>query len=125
MARVEAVKSVSAEAGADLSASQFRFMVTASDGQIDPVGTAGADADGVLLNKPDAAGRAAELAVSGIVKVVCGAAVTRGGKVSSDNQGRAIPAVSTHHVLGRALTTTATAGEMVEVLMDSSHHLLA
>jgi hypothetical protein len=107
------------EAGADISASQFRFMAYASDGQIDPVGTAGAAAVGVLYNLPAAAGRAAQVAVRGKVKVVAGAAITRGAKVSSDNVGRAITAVSTHHVLGTALQAAGAAGEVIEVELGS------
>lgn len=115
MARTEDVNFQSFEAGADLSASQFRFVELASDGQIDPVGTAGGNAVGVLYNLPAAAGRAAQVAVRGSVKVVAGAAITRGAKVSSDNVGRAITAVSTHHVQGRALQAASAAGEIIEV----------
>lgn len=124
MARCEHVESVTLEAGSDLSAGQFKFVLVASDGQVDLVASAGGDADGVLLNQPGAAGRAAEVAISGIVKVVSGAAVTAGAKVQSDASGRAITAASGDHVLGKALTTTANAGELVEVLLVN-HHILA
>lgn len=124
MARIEAHQSVTLEAGSDLSAGQFRFVLVASDGQVDLVASAGGDADGVLLNKPDAAGRAAEVAVSGIVKVVSGAAVTRGDKVQSDAAGRALTAASGDHVLGKALTSSGAAGQLIEVLLVN-HHILA
>lgn len=123
MSRTEAVKSISMEAGSDLSAGQFKFVVLASDGQIDLVAANGGDADGVLLNKPDAAGRAAEVGVSGIVKVIAASTVTRGQKVSSTAAGLAQTAATGHHVLGRAQTTAAV-NELVEVLLDSSHMLL-
>lgn len=108
------------EAGADISASQFRFVELASDGQVDPVGTAGGNAVGVLYNLPAAAGRAAQVAVTGRVKVVAGAAITRGAKVSSDNVGRAITAVSTHHVQGRAVQAATAAGEVIEVELGTN-----
>lgn len=104
-------------AGVDLSAKQYRFVALASDGQIDPVGTAGANADGVLQNDPDAAGKPATVAICGVSKVEAGDAITIGGQVSSDNQGRAIPATSTHRVLGRCLETVTAAGQITSVLL--------
>lgn len=115
MARSENVEFKNYEAGADLSTHQFKFVQVAADGQIDPVGTAGGDAVGVLYNLPSAAGQAAQVGVRGTVKVKAGAAVAVGAKVSSDNAGRAITAVATHHVLGRALTVANNANELIEV----------
>jgi len=120
---MEAIKSVSLEAASDLSTHQFKFVVQGSGGQVALVASNGGDADGVLLNKPDAAGRAAEVAVGGIAKVIAAGTITRGGKVSSTAAGLAQAAASTHHVLGRAMTSVAV-NELVEVLLDSSHHLL-
>lgn len=125
MSRQEKIECVSIEAGADLSTKQFYFVVTASDGQVDPVASNGGDADGVLQNQPDAAGRAASVAVSGIVKVVAAGAVTQGQKVSATALGKAQTAASGHHVLGRAMSSTTADLQLVEVLLDSSHHLLA
>jgi hypothetical protein len=125
MARQEKIECISMEAGADLSTHQFKFVVEASDGQIDPVGANGGDADGVLQNQPDAAGRAAQVAVAGIAKVKAAAAITQGSKVSSNGSGLAQTAASGHHVLGRAMNSVGAANELVEVLLDSSHHLLA
>lgn len=97
---------VTLEAGVDLSAKQFHFVVVSSDGQIDPCGD-GADADGVLLNDPAAAGRAAEVCIGGITKVLCGGVVTRGGPVASDTNGKAVNPATGDAILGTALETGA------------------
>lgn len=123
MATQESLTTVTLIAGADLSAKQYLFVELANDGQIDPVGSAGGDAVGVLQNDPDAAGKAATVAISGISKVVCGGTVTVGDKVQSDNAGKALTAASGDHVLGRALATGAS-GEIIPVLLIN-HHILA
>lgn len=122
MATVELQQIITIEAGADLSAAQFTFMVIAADGQIDQVGSAGADADGVLMNDPSAAGEAAELQVGGVAKVVAGGTVAAGAKVQSDAAGEAILAASGDHVLGKAITGGAD-GEVISVLLKSTHIL--
>jgi hypothetical protein len=100
---------ISLVAGADLSAKQYFFVSVSADGQIDPTGD-GADADGVLQNNPDAAGKAAEVAIGGIVKVSCGGVVTRGGPVASDTNGEAVNPASGDVILGTALDTGADGG---------------
>lgn len=103
-------------AGADLSAKQFFFVSVAADGQIDPTGN-GAIAEGVLQNAPAAAGRAAEVAIGGIVKVECGGTVTRGGPVASDASGNAVDAASGDIILGTALETGAD-GQVIEIIFQ-------
>lgn len=113
----QALQCISVEAGQDLSANQYRFMAVAADGQIDPVGSSGAAADGVLQDTPAAAGRPANLAIGGVSRVVAGAAVTRGGLVQSDNVGRAINKTTTGTALGRALAAAGAAGDIIPVLL--------
>lgn len=123
MARQENIQSISIEAGADLSAGQFRFVLVAADGQIDLVAAAGGDADGVLLNEPGAAGEAATMQYAGVAKVVIGVGgLTAGQKVQSDASGEAILAASLDHALGKCLVGGA-AGELGEVLLGSPHIL--
>lgn len=124
MARQEAKLCVSIPASADLSAAQFRFVLTNSSGQIAVVASAGGDADGVLDDKPAAAGRPGSVQIFGIAKVVLGGTVTAGDKVQSDAAGAAITAASGDHVLGRALVGGAS-GALGEILLTSSHHILA
>lgn len=124
MATDNNMTTITLEAGSDLSAKQYHFVLVANDGQIDAVASAGGDADGVLQNDPSAAGQAACVAISGVTKVYAGGSITRGQKVQADNGGKALTAASGDHVLGRALTS-GESGEIIEVLLDSSHHILA
>lgn len=123
MATKESVMSISREAAGDLSAEQYTFVVVDSNGQVGQQTTAGGDADGVLMNKPNAQGVAAEVAISGVTKVVAGAVVAAGAKVQSDTTGRAITAATGDHVLGKALSAAAAANEVIEVLLVSKHIL--
>lgn len=123
MATKQSMISVTLEAGGDLSAAQFTFVLLASDAQVDQVSSAGGDADGVLQNDPSAAGRAATVAIGGIVKVKAGAVVAAGAKVQSDATGRAITAATGDHVLGKAVTAAGAADEIISVLLKSTHIL--
>jgi hypothetical protein len=114
----ESLSCVTVEAGQDLSASQFCFVSIAGDGQVDPTG-AGAVADGVLQNDPNAAGVAATVAIAGVSRVVCGGVVSRGALVSSDASGRAIAATTGAEIAGRALAAGAT-GALIPVLLKLS-----
>lgn len=116
MAWKDNMQTISLEAGVDLSAKQFFFVSVSADGQIDPTGD-GAHADGVLQNDPDAAGKAAEVAIGGVVKVNCGGTVTRGGAVASDGSGQAVDATSGDVILGTALETGAS-GETVSMIFQ-------
>jgi len=107
---------VTLEAGQDLSAKQFFFVTVASDGQVDPAGD-GLMATGVLLNDPAAAGRAAEVCISGITRVEAGGTVTAGAAVASDASGNAVAAASGDVILGTAITGGAD-GEVISVLFN-------
>jgi len=102
-------------ANADLD-DRYRFVVQNTSGKIAQVGTTGAKALGVLQS-PAIAGEAAEVMVSGVSKVVAGAAIANTGPITSDSQGRAITAAATHTVNGIALETAAAAGEVIAVLL--------
>lgn len=123
MAFEEKVNVVSMVAGADLSAKQFYFVTNAADGQVDPTGD-GLLADGVLYNDPDAAGKVAEVAIGGVVKVVSGGSVTRGALIASTAAGKATVAATGDVVLGRALEAGATDGDVIAVLFNPSYILV-
>ena len=106
MSYKQAQTTVTLEAGADLSAKQWFFVSVNASGQVVATGD-GAYAVGVLQNDPAAAGRAAEVAIGGIVQVICGGVVTRGGPVASDANGEAVNAASGDIILGEALETGA------------------
>lgn len=113
MATTEALKTISMQAAADLSALQFTFVTTNNAGKA-AAATAGVEVAGVLCNKP-VADQAATIGVDGIAKVKAGAAVTAGAKVMSDGTGRAITAVATNHVAGIAMESAAAANEIIRV----------
>jgi hypothetical protein len=106
-------------AGADLSTHQFKFVELDSNGAVVLAGAAGQDCLGVLLNKPKS-GESCQIADIGggsIVKVVASAAIALEARVSSAADGRAVTAVATHHVLGKALLASAAAGEIIPVAL--------
>lgn len=126
MARQQNLKGLDYEAGADLSSAQYTFMaLDASDpSRVVQQSSAGGSCVGVLRTTASAAGRA--VTVDGTpgtrVKVVAGATVAAGAKVSSDASGRAITAIATHHVQGKALEG-GVVGQVIEVLLQSEEIL--
>ncbi len=114
MAYTESNTSVTLIAGADLRTHQFKFVSVNAAGAV--VLTADdAKAQGVLMNAPNT-GEAAEVAIDGIVKVECGAVVTRGGDVASGANGEAKNSDTGSVVLGTALETGAD-GRIISILL--------
>lgn len=115
MAYNDLAKCVSFEAGQDLSSKQFYFVSVSADGQVDPTGD-GAYAIGVNHSDVDAAGKAADVVISGKTKVVAGASTTRGGPVASDANGKAVDAASGDVILGEFLEAASADGDIVTIL---------
>lgn len=114
MAVKEALISITLPAGADLRTHQYKFVSVDANGAV--VLTADdARAQGVVLNDPNT-GEAAIVAISGLVKVKCGAEVTRGGDVGSGANGAAKNAGTASEVLGTALETGAN-GRVISILL--------
>lgn len=111
MAYEESPMVVTYVAGADLRAHQYKFVEIDATGRVVLCGD-DAHADGVLMNAPDV-GEAATVGIGGILKVRCGAAVTRGGPVSSGANGAAKNAGS-GAVNGTALETGAS-GRVISI----------
>lgn len=65
-------------AAADLSSLQFCFVKITADNTVNACAATTDRPIGVLLNKPSAAGQAAEILVAGITKVKCSGAITVG-----------------------------------------------
>ena len=82
---------ISVPASADLSAKQFLFGTIDGHGQVAVTGAAAA-ADGVIGDKPAAAGRPCALYTmpGQVVKVMCGAAVANGALLEADAAGKAV-----------------------------------
>lgn len=119
MAYEQSLISISAIAGADLSAKQYRFGTIAADGQIDPTG-AGVLADGVIQDDQSTVGGAVKLAIVGVSKMEAGAVIARGALVMSDSVGRVVTATSAKQVCGKALKAAAAAGDYIPVLLKFS-----
>ena len=71
---------------------------------------------GILQNKPYV-NEAAQVAVLGLSKAFGGGTITAGDPISYDSSGHVVNAASGDVVIGRAMETAATAGEIVTVLL--------
>jgi len=106
-------------ASGDLSAAQYLFVVLGSSGAA--VNTsAGGIVDGVLQDKPSAAGYAATVACSGVSKVKASTTINKGALVTSTNAGKAVTATTGQTVAGRALEAAGADGDLIAVLLDTS-----
>jgi hypothetical protein len=76
---------------------------------------AGGECIGVIQSFPQYTGDATTLVVSGITKVICGAALTPGTDVMSDASGHAVVQTSTNTKLGTVLGGTANSGELASI----------
>lgn len=110
MAYEDAGKQVSLLAAADLSAKQYHAVKVDGNGRVALAG-AGEAAIGILQNKPTA-GQAATVMVSGISKMVAGAAINEGDLIAVGAAGKAKVAVA-------ATTNTADAGAAQDPLVGS------
>lgn len=113
MAITEAAISITLPAAADLRTHQYKFVEVTSTGAVNLCAD-DAHADGVLLNDPNT-GEAAIVGIAGVLKVKCGAAVTRGGNVSSGASGAAKNADTSAAVNGTALETGAS-GRVISII---------
>lgn len=105
---------LSSDAGKIMTKNTVADQIALSGGQDEVIA-------GILQNKPAAAGRAATVQVAGIAKVISGASITPGDIVAPDSAGLAITfvptAASVEWILGIAMTGSAGAGEVVEILL--------
>lgn len=72
MATKQGMQCITVPAAADYTLKQFYVMNINSSGQAVLASGAGQQVAGVLQGKPDGAGRAAELAINGVVKAIAG-----------------------------------------------------
>jgi hypothetical protein len=117
MAFEQRINPIAVPSSGDLSASQFCFVALDSSGRA-VLPSAGADAVGVLQDKPKSLGDASEVQPldGSISKVLCGGTITAGAQVATDVAGKAVAAVSTNFILGNALEAGAT-GKIISVLL--------
>lgn len=110
---------VSFQAAADLSGQQFRFVKLDANGQVAAI-TAVTDIPlGILQDKPGAQGRACNVMLDGISKVVGGANLAKSDQVGPDAQGRAVAYVAgtdtTKYKVGSILEDNSVAGGLCTI----------
>lgn len=114
MAYENAMHVITAVAGADLSAAQYKFVkLNTTANQVVLCGD-GEDGDGVLQNDPTS-GQAATVCIGGVTKVLLGGTVAAGGVVSSGAAGIANASANGDYMLGKALTGGAS-GEIATII---------
>lgn len=107
MSGENSLTSITVPANADLSAGQYCFVTVNSSGKVALTGDGG-QADGILQNDPDAADRAATVAIAGVSYIKAGSGgLTAGDQVASGANGVGITAGSADYVMGKALETGA------------------
>lgn len=116
----QAVQNITLEADEDLSSSVSYIAKLSADGQAALCGN-NELCIGVIQDNPDAAGKAVAVAISGLVLVVAGEAISIGDKVGCGAGGKAKTAVSTSHVLGVAFDAATDDLDQIRVLLRSIH----
>lgn len=119
MAFENKLDTVSLEAAGDFSAFQYRFMAVTGSGQFAPT-SAGAQVDGVLQDKPTAAGQSGAIGISGISKVQLGGTVSNGALMASGSNGEGAAAGSGDNVAGKALEA-GVSGDIISVLLKTQN----
>lgn len=117
MAFEEILRGISLPASADLSGNQFYFIYIDTNGRIALPSTANRDVLGVLNDKPNALGRAGDVTVGGVVKVMSGGAVAIGDFVTNDNTGKGVTATGGQKAHGICITGCAATGQLISVLL--------
>lgn len=118
MAYEESLTSISLPISASVATYQYRFLKTDAAGTVAPNTTSGGACIGVNQGKEATVGRPAQIAVSGISKVVLGAAASIAGiNLMSDTTGRAILATTGKYIIG-TLVTTGTTNDVVSMHID-------
>jgi hypothetical protein len=115
VAHEERLRSSTYVAGADLSAKQYTMVKMNTSGQVIAIAAATDLPLGILQNKPTS-GQSATVAVAGVSKLVCSAAVTASNPIGPSNDGRGAPTQATGvAIIGQARTATANANEIFSV----------
>jgi len=104
-------------AGVDLSAQAGRAAKFDGAGAVIPASVAGENCIG-FINAGVANAQPVTVQQYGtLTNAVAGVAITRGTKLSTDNQGRVIVAATGNHVLGIAMASQAVVGSPVKILV--------
>lgn len=107
---------ISAVAGADLSAQQFRGVKLNAAGALVLGNATDLNQIGVLQNNPGN-GQPATVRISGVTKARAGGVVTAGDRVTTDLNGNFIVATTGRQVMGIAMTS-AVANDIFTILLS-------
>lgn len=109
-------------AAADLSAQQHKFVKLDTSGQAAAIAAATDIPVGVLQNKPDAAGKAAEVMIFGVSKVQGDADLAKGNQVGTSADGQAVALTAgtdtTKYIVGQVIEDNSAAGGLATVLIN-------
>lgn len=110
---------ISVPAAADLSGAQYRFVNIDADGRGTIAAGPGAQITGILQNKPDAQGHAAEIVISGESKLVSGASFNEGDALAAGVEGFGTTTTrDTEFVGALARIASAASGDIAEVIVN-------
>lgn len=108
------------KASTDLSAYQHHGVkISATNFTAEPA-TAVA-VDGILQNKPAAAGRACQIRISGVSKVELGGAVTAGNKATTDLNGKLIATTTNNDRFVGTFLEAGDSGDTVTMLVEPGY----
>ena len=114
---------ITLKAGVDLSGFQYQFVKLDADGDVIALTSSIEIAIGVLQNQPNADGERATICVSGITKLVAGAAINEGESIAQTGVtadfGQAKKAVATQYSCGVALTAATGADKRFTALINT------
>lgn len=109
---------ISAKAGAAISNGAMLAAAMGSTGTVSVVGTAGAEAVGLIIPETDAtiaSGDDVTVQVKDIGLWIAGAAVNAGAMLMSDANGKATTATAGKFILAQALEAASAAGQVIRV----------
>lgn len=120
MATESAVQRIgSLTASADLRTHQFKGVKISGVRTVTVIALATDKVLGILQNKPNTA-EPADVAISGEVLAMAGAAITAGADLMFDTSGRVITAATTgNRVIGQAIDSAAAAGEIISIALGA------
>lgn len=116
------------KSNADLSAKQFHWVkMTANPREVAICAATTDKPIGILLNKPDAAGKAAEVMVIGRTKVSSDVALSEGNSIGTSADGQTdvktetTAGDTTQYVTGTIIAPSGAAGEMAEAIINCAN----
>lgn len=118
MATEQRLITITLPSSADLSsAGQYRAVRKNASGEI-ALATAGARADGILQDKPEAQGQAASVAVLGRSKAEAGGVFAADALLTPGTGGKLVEAGTGDVAIGTSIEASAADGDVVSILLN-------